>query len=130
MSLVISVGNDIVENHRIGEAYSHHKDRFLKRVFTDGEIDYCLSKGNPVPFLAARFACKEAFIKAVGLEPGEVIDFREVELKGSSFGKKRLAISGKAEKKFQEKGFKEMSVSISHSDSYSTAVVVLYGESE
>ncbi|MBU3663019.1 MAG: holo-[acyl-carrier-protein] synthase, partial [Bacteroidetes bacterium] len=120
--------NDIVENHRIGSVFEEHRDRFLKRVYTEEEANYCLSKGDPIPFLAARFACKEAFIKAVGLDPGEVIDFREVELKGSSFGKKRLAISGKAEKKFQEKGFKEMSVSISHSDSYSTAVVILYGE--
>ncbi|XDD42083.1 holo-ACP synthase [Leptospira sp. WS60.C2] len=125
---MLSVGNDIVENERIRELLQKHGDRFLKRVFTEDEVEYCHKHKDPVPFLAGRFACKEAVIKALDLEPGQVADMREIELAGTNFGKKTLVIHGKTEKFFREKGFTGSSVSISHADHYSTAVVVFFKE--
>ncbi len=125
---MLSVGNDIVENERIRELLEKHGDRFLKRVFTEEEVAYCHSHKDPVPFLAGRFACKEAVIKALSLGPGEVLDMKEIELAGTGFGKKTLVIHGKTEKFFKAKGFTSSSVSISHADHYSTAVVILYQE--
>ncbi|TGN21048.1 holo-ACP synthase [Leptospira idonii] len=125
---MISIGNDIVENDRIRALLAKHGDRFLKRIFTEEEIRYCHKHKDPVPYLAGRFACKEAVIKAMSLGPGEVLDMREIELAGTDFGKKTLVIHGKTEKFFQSKGFTASSVSISHADHYSTAVVVLYKE--
>lgn len=122
----ISVGNDIVENYRIKEAFDKFGDKFLKKVFTHEEIEYALSKPNPIPFLSGRFACKEAFIKAVCLENGKTLDLREIELKGNFFGKKNIALSGKSKELFIEKGFDEISVSISHTDNFATAVVILF----
>ncbi|MCU0823864.1 MAG: holo-ACP synthase [Leptospira sp.] len=125
---MISVGNDIVENERIRDLFIKHGNRFLNRVFTPDEVTYCQKHKDPIPYLAGRFACKEAVIKALQLAPGEVVDMKEIELAGTDFGKKTLVIHGKTEKFFQAKGFVGSSVSISHSDHYATAVVVFYKE--
>ena len=122
----INIGNDIVENSRIGETYSKYGDRFLKKIYTDSEIEYCMSKKDPIPYLSARFSCKEAFIKALDLPNGMALDFREIELTGIHFGKKKLSLFGKAKEVFLSQGFTDSSVSISHTDLYASAVVVLY----
>lgn len=124
--MILSVGNDIVENSRIRESYEKFGERFLGRVFSEEEVSYCLSKKDPIPHLSARFACKEAFIKAIELENGKVLEMKEIELSGNFFGKKNLALHGKAKELFLQKGYTEISVSISHTEMYSTAVVVLY----
>ncbi|WCL48740.1 holo-ACP synthase [Leptospira sp. GIMC2001] len=122
----MTIGNDIIANHRIKAAWDEFGDRFLNRVFTDQEKEYCLKKKDPVPHLAARFACKEAFIKALDCGSDFRFDMREIELVGSEFGKKRLCINGKSMELFSSKGFSVSEASISHCDEYSTAVVLLY----
>ncbi|MBP9887651.1 MAG: holo-ACP synthase [Leptospiraceae bacterium] len=124
--MILSVGNDIVENSRIKETLEKFGEKFLEKVYTQEEVTYCLSKKNPIPHLSARFACKEAFIKAIELENGKVLEMKEIELSGNFFGKKNLALHGKAKELFLQKGYTEISVSISHTEMYSTAVVVLY----
>lgn len=122
----LSVGNDIVENQRIRETFEKFGEKFLEKVFTKEEREYCLKKPDPVPHLAARFSCKEAFIKAIELENGKNLDMKSIELSGNFFGKKNLALHDKALELFIEKGYTDISVSISHTESYSTAVVILY----
>ncbi|PJZ69218.1 holo-[acyl-carrier-protein] synthase [Leptospira perolatii] len=124
----ISVGNDIVENTRIREMLVKHGERFLRKIFSESEIQYCTRRKDPVPHLSGRFCVKEAFIKAI--EPGDRVslDMREIELFGLDFGKKELVLHGKSKELFLEKGYSGVSVSISHAENYSTAVVVLYKE--
>jgi holo-[acyl-carrier protein] synthase len=122
----ISVGDDLVENERIRKSFDKFGKRFLDKVYTQEEQDYCLQKKDPIPHLSARFACKEAFIKAIGIAGDESMDMKEVELCGNYFGKKNMSLHGKALKLFQESGYDAFSVSISHTDNYSTAVVILY----
>ncbi|EKR17658.1 holo-ACP synthase [Leptospira interrogans] len=124
----ISVGNDIVENSRIRDLLEKHGDRFLKRVFSESEREYCSNRKDPIPHLSGRFCVKEAFIKAI--EPGDhvILDMREIELFGKEFGKKELVLHGKSKELFLAKGYSGCSVSISHAENYSTAVVVLYKE--
>lgn len=124
--MILSVGNDIVENGRIKDTFDKFGERFLEKVFSKDEVEYCLSKKNPIPHLSARFACKEAFIKAIELENGKTLEMKEIELSGNFFGKKNLALHGKARELFLQKGYNEISVSISHTDEYATAVVILY----
>ena len=124
--MILSVGNDIVENGRIKDTFDKFGERFLEKVFSKDEMEYCLSKKNPIPHLSARFACKEAFIKAIELENGKTLEMKEIELSGNFFGKKNLALHGKARELFLQKGYNEISVSISHTDEYATAVVILY----
>jgi holo-[acyl-carrier protein] synthase len=64
--MIVGTGIDIAEVPRIREAIERHGERFLKRIFTEGEIQYCESKANRVERYAARFAAKEAGMKAIG----------------------------------------------------------------
>lgn len=122
--MIVGLGTDIVENDRIRETYQKFGDRFLKRIFSDDEIEYAQSHADPVPFLAARFAVKEAGIKALTY-PGEVIDMKDIELAGKTFGKKELVFSGKAKEIADKKKATKVHVSISHSETVSMAVVIL-----
>ena len=101
----INVGNDLIENSRIKEALEKFGDRFLEKVFTPSEIEYCMNKKDPIPHLSARFSCKEAFIKAIDLPDGVSIDFREIELSGSNFGKKKTFLVWKSKRVLLVSGF-------------------------
>jgi phosphopantetheine--protein transferase-like protein len=79
--MVVGVGIDICENDRISEMLGKYRDRFLNRVFTPEEVSYCLKKKDPIPHLAARFAVKEAFIKALGMRRDLTISYRDVGLR-------------------------------------------------
>jgi holo-[acyl-carrier protein] synthase len=124
----LSVGNDLIETKRVEKTFQKFGNKFLKRIFTEEEINYSLSHSNPIPYLAARFACKEAFIKAILLNKGEILDFKEIELAGTEFGKKNLKLSGKALDLFNHSGFTQFTVSVSHTENYAEAIVILYGE--
>lgn len=126
----LSVGNDLVENIRIQEIYEEFGQKFLDKIYTHLEIEYCLSKKNPIPFLAARFAVKEAFIKALDLPEGTLLNWKEIELAGKNFGKKELQIYGKALEIFSKNGFEMISTSITHTKNFASAVVILYGKGE
>ena len=68
---VLGIGIDLIEIDRIRQAWQRHGERFLNRIFTDRELDYCLTKKDPAPSLAARWAAKEAVAKALGVGLGE-----------------------------------------------------------
>ena len=121
--MIVGVGIDICENNRIKEILVKFPDRFLKRVFNDNEISYCSLKSDPVPYYAARFALKEAFIKALGLKRDLAISYKDVYLSGD-VGKKQLNLEGKLDELFKERA-NHAHFSISHSQEYSSAVVVL-----
>ncbi|MBS0618679.1 MAG: holo-ACP synthase [Spirochaetes bacterium] len=122
--MVVGVGIDICENDRISEMRNKYKDRFLKRVFTDAEVLYCLKKKDPTPHFAARFAVKEAFIKALGMPRDLTISYRDVGLKGSE-GKKDIQVTGKLAAMLATKNVTNILFSISHARDYSNACVIL-----
>lgn len=123
----LSVGNDLVENIRIRELYEKYGKKFLTKVFTEQEAEYCISKKDPVPYLSARFACKEAFIKAIDLPKNMFPDMTEIELCGTEFGKKEMKLHGKAKELFDKSEYSAWTVSITHTENYAEAVVILYG---
>jgi holo-[acyl-carrier protein] synthase len=104
--------------------WSKYKDRFLRRVFTDEEVQYCLRKKAPTPHFAARFAVKEAFIKALGMPRDLRISYRDVGLKGSE-GKKDIQVTGLLATMLETKSVTNIVFSISHARDYSNACVVL-----
>jgi len=122
--MVVGLGIDICENDRIQEMLTKYKDRFLNRVFTEEEIAYCLKKKDPAPHLAARFALKEAFIKALAMPRDLKISYRDVGLKGSE-GKKDIHVTGLLAKMLETKSVTQILFSISHARDYSNACVVL-----
>lgn len=90
---VVRVGIDVVEVGRIREILSRRGERFLRRVFTEREIDYALAARSPLreERLAARFAAKEAFIKALGVS----VPFREIEVDHDRDGRPRIIFRGR-----------------------------------
>ena len=115
MDMVLGTGIDIIEVTRV-KKIAEKNPRFLERIFTPGEIDYCLKKKNKYQHLAARFAAKEAFFKAIGRRIG----WTDVELFNLSSGKPELKI--KNEDRFP---IKKAHVSISHLKDFAVAAVVL-----
>ncbi|MCB1172874.1 MAG: holo-ACP synthase [Leptospiraceae bacterium] len=123
--MICGLGTDIVENQRIAAVYQKHGERFLRRIFTAEEIEYALSHINPVPYLAARFAVKEAAVKAMNVKTGMAIGWKDIEVSGKIFGKKDLIFHGAALKRVQELGVARQHLSLSHNDDFSMAVVIL-----
>ncbi len=123
--MILGLGTDIVENSRIAKLYRRYGQQFLERLFTEEEIDYALSHNDPVPYLAARFAVKEAVVKALSFSGNSGLNWKDVEVAGKIFGKKKLVFRNRALKAVNEVGANRYHISISHTHNYSTAVVIL-----
>ncbi len=117
------IGVDIVRNSRIERAVSRFGSKFLKRVYTPKELDYCLSQKKYIPCLAARWACKEAVLKAFFIEFGILLRFKEIEVLGNRGLPAKVVIHRKDVKDLLEKY--ELIVSLSHEDEYSVAVALI-----
>jgi holo-[acyl-carrier protein] synthase len=116
------VGIDIVEVARIERALNRFGQRFLQRVFTPGERDYCSRKAHPSQSLAARFAAKEAVLKAMGTGLSAGISWTDVEVVNSQSGKPEVRLSPALLRKI---GNKKILLSISHTKELAIAQVVL-----
>ena len=113
------IGIDIIEIDRIKFVLNKHPKRFLEKIFTDYEINYC--KGRPAQ-LAARFASKEAGMKALGTGIRGV-GWREIEVQRHASGKPYLILYGRAKKRAEKLNIKSIELSISHSKNLATAIV-------
>ena len=118
------MGTDIIEVKRIERLLSK-QERFKERIFTRGEIEYCEQKKNNVQNYAARFAVKEALLKAIGTGWREGVAFKEIEVKNNEKGKPELVLSGTAKTITEEMGVTNIQVSISHLKDLAIGVVIL-----
>jgi len=114
------IGIDIIEIGRIRKAVKEHEDSFLKRIYTPEEVKLY---GNKIPSLAARFAGKEAVIKALGITD-KGIGLSDIEILSDKFGRPVVSLYGKALRQAQELGIKEIALSLGHSRSYAVACAV------
>lgn len=121
--MILRTGVDLIEISRIEEVISRHGKHYLERIYTSAELEYC---GKRVESLAGRFAAKEAVVKALGSGIGDVT-WKEIEILGDEQNAPVLILSGEAEKMAKELGLSNWSVSISHSQSHSVAMVVAIG---
>ena len=115
------VGVDLIEVERIREAVARFGERFLRKVFTLGERAYCFGRADPYPHLAARWAAKEAFMKALGTGWGKGVRWTDIEVI-SGGGKPYLVLKGRA---LELLGRRRTEVSLSHTKSYAVAVVLI-----
>jgi len=118
---------DIVETKRIAESIERFGDRFLDRVFLEGEIAYSKTMKFPQLHLAARFAAKEALSKAFGTGIGHEMGWKDLEVVRQPGGAPRIQLHGKAEAYARERGVREIHVSLSHTAEYGAASVVIVG---
>jgi holo-[acyl-carrier protein] synthase len=123
--MIYGIGTDIVQISRIEKALKKWEDRFLRRVFTDGEIEYCRDKMTPAARFALRFAAKEAFLKALGLGVSYGLSLNHVEVVRTSAGRPKLRLHGRAKELCDGKGIKRSLVSLSDDGLYAIAMVVL-----
>jgi holo-[acyl-carrier protein] synthase len=125
MSTVIGIGVDLVECARIQHSLDRFGDRFLRRVFTDGEVEYSMSMKFPARHLAARFAAKEAVSKAFGTGIGKSMGWRDIDIRKKESGEPYLALAGGAETLAQDRGVNSSFVTLSHTDQHAIAMIVL-----
>lgn len=93
---IIGLGNDLTDIRRIEKSLGRFDGRFMKRVFTDGEIKYCQSKGSSAANFAKRFAAKEACSKALGTGFAEGVFWKDMEVVNDELGKPSLKLTGGA----------------------------------
>ncbi len=124
---VIGIGVDVIECSRIQHSIERFGDRFLHRVFTDGEIEYSMSMKFPERHLAARFAGKEAVAKAFGTGIGKAMGWRNIDIRKKESGEPFLVFSGPAEAFAAERGVTSALITLSHTENYAVACVVLEG---
>jgi holo-[acyl-carrier protein] synthase len=124
---IIGIGMDATEIDRIEAAVARFGDRFLHRVFTEGEIAYATRRRNPAPHLAGRFAAKEAAMKALGTGHSQGVLWRDIEVVRAG-GPPQLRFHGGAARRFQRMNAGSALLTITHSQTLAIAQVMLLGK--
>ncbi len=122
---VLGIGVDLVENTRIQHSLDRFGERFLHRVFTQGEIDYCQSMKYPARHFAARFAAKEAVSKAFGTGIGKAMGWKDIDVHREGTGQPFVVFAGGAKQLVAERQVVAAWISLSHTEHHAVATVVL-----
>ena len=123
--MIVGTGIDIAEVPRIADAIARYGDRFLNKIYTEGEIRYCQSKANKAERFAARFAAKEAAMKALGTGWNHGVRFRDIEVARQPGKRPTIIFHGKAAQFAEKLGTKNIALSISHTAEQAIAQVIL-----
>lgn len=126
-AMIVAIGIDLVEVSRIEEVFARRGDRFRARVFTQGEIDYCERRASKLASYAARFAAKEAAMKALGTGWSEGVGWVDVEVVSDQSGAPALQLRRRALARMHEIGASRVHVSLTHSGNLAIAQVLLEG---
>lgn len=127
--MIVGMGVDMAETSRIQEAVERHGKRFLARVFTPKEIEYCQQHRNRYERFAARFAAKEAAMKALGTGWRRGISWQDFEISNLPGGKPCLQLSGRALEFYRSLGGSRILVSLTHTGPYALAQVIIESDS-
>ncbi|HSY09485.1 MAG TPA: holo-ACP synthase [Candidatus Dormibacteraeota bacterium] len=125
--MILGTGIDIIEVTRIASSYEKFGERFVNRILLPDEIAYCLTHKNPAPFIAARFAAKEAISKAFGTGIGAQLGWQDMEIRRKESGEPFVILHGKGKILFETRGAKKLHVSLSHTQNYAAATAILEG---
>jgi holo-[acyl-carrier protein] synthase len=123
--MIVGTGIDIAEVPRIAESIERFGDRFLRRIFTEGERHYCDSKANRVERYAARFAAKEAAMKALGTGWSRGVRWRDIEVVRQPGGRPTIKFHGKAAEFAARLSAGNIALSLSHTAEQAIASVIL-----
>ena len=122
---VLGIGVDLVENARIQRSLDRFGDKFLHRVFTDGEIAYSMSMKFPARHLAARFAAKEALSKAFGTGIGKSMGWRDIDIQKKPSGEPFVVLGGHAKELADHRGVRAVWITLSHTEDHAMAEIVI-----
>jgi holo-[acyl-carrier protein] synthase len=123
--MILGVGTDIIEVARIQASYEKFGTRFVNRILHENEIAYCLSHRSPAPFIAARFAAKEAISKAFGTGIGARLSWQDMEVARRESGEPYVILHGDGQKLLEERGGRVVLISLSHTQQHATAIAIL-----
>lgn len=122
---IAGIGTDLVESSRFRRYLADQKIALLERLFTEDERDYALKKSDPAPHLAARFAAKEACLKAFGTGLRHGLRWVDIEVIGNELGRPELRFSGQAAILAESLDVRTAHLSVSHDGGFALATVVL-----
>jgi holo-[acyl-carrier protein] synthase len=125
--MILGTGIDIIEVARIAASFEKFGDRFVNRILLPDEIAYCRLHRRPAPFLAARFAAKEAISKAFGTGIGALLGWQDMEIRRKESGEPFVILHGKGKVLFAARGATHLHVSLSHTENYAAATATLEG---
>lgn len=123
--MIYGIGTDIAATNRFQRFLDESNNALLERIFTPAERSTCNKRKDSASCLAARFAAKEAFLKALGTGLREGISWHDIEVVNDKLGKPELVLSGKASELFHSKGLGNALLSLSHDSGHAVAMVVL-----
>lgn len=129
MTDVKGVGVDLAQIPRLRRVVERWDDRFLRRVFTEDEIAYCRRRRDPIPHFAARFAAKEATLKALGTGLSMGVNWRELEVRRERGQAPTMVLRGRTQAIARAKGASRVLLSLSHDGDYAMAHALLVGDS-
>ena len=124
--MIIGTGIDIVKNSRIERLINKYGQKFLEKIYLAGEIEYCNTKVDSTASFAARFAAKEALLKAVGTGMRKN-SWHDIEIFNNKLGKPEVRLYNNTASRAKELGVKNIFLSISHEKEYSVAQIILEG---
>lgn len=125
--MILGTGVDIIEVGRIEASHERFGERFLRRILRPAEVEYCLRHKRPGPFLAARFAAKEAISKAFGTGIGEALGWQDLEVGRKESGEPFVILHDKGLGLLQERQGRIVQLTLSHTASLAVAVAILEG---
>lgn len=123
--MIFGIGTDIVAIERFRRFIDSGKSAIIERLFTPTERSHCMGRKDAASCLAARFAAKEAFVKALGTGLRDGISWHDMEVANDALGKPLLLLSGKAAGKFRNNALAGIHLSLSHDGGNAIAMVVL-----
>lgn len=122
---LLGIGIDVVEVERIGSSMDEFKDKFVNRIFTKSEQEYCDSQKRPVIHYAARFAAKEAIAKAFGTGIGKEISWLDMEIIRQASGEPTVIMSGNGKNYADKLKVVDIKISLTHAEHYAAANAVV-----
>lgn len=123
----IAHGVDMVECRRLAQCLERHGQKFLDRVFTPAEQDYCLGRKRRIEHLAGRFAAKEAVLKVLGTGWANGIRWTDIEVVNEPSGRPKVTLSGRCRQIADEIGLASVLLSISHIETHAIASAIGVG---
>lgn len=123
--MILGIGIDLIEVARIRTSHEKFGERFLSRILHKSEVDYCLSHKDPGPFLAARFAAKEAISKAFGTGIGAKLGWKDMEIAHKPSGEPFVILHENGKKLLDERQAHLLLISLTHTQEHAAAVAIL-----
>ena len=127
MSEILGIGADITECLRIARLIERHGEQFVHRVYTDDEVQYCQSRRQSTQHFAARWAAKEAVLKALGIGARQGLAWTDIEIRRSSSGRPVITVRDAVKEIVAQRGMTEVLVSMAHCRTHATAYAMALG---